>query len=64
MTSFTESVRVVGAGLLGTSIGLALTKQGVDVVIASQSPKSVELAVEYGAGRKAKDSDAPNLIVD
>lgn len=63
MTSFTESVRVVGAGLLGTSIGLALTKQGVDVVIASQSPKSVELAVEYGAGRKAKDSDDPNLIV-
>ena len=63
MTSFTESVRVVGAGLLGTSIGLALTKQGVDVAITSQSAKSVELAVEYGAGRKTKDTDLPNLIV-
>jgi len=63
MTSFTESVRVVGAGLLGTSIGLALTKQGVDVAITSQSAKSVELAVDYGAGRKTKDTDSPNLIV-
>lgn len=63
MTSFTESVRVVGAGLLGTSIGLALTKQGVDVVIASQSAKSVDLAVQYGAGREARDTDAPDLIV-
>ena len=63
MTSFTQTVRVVGAGLLGTSIGLALTKQGVDVAIASQSAKSVELAVQYGAGRIAKESDSPDLIV-
>lgn len=63
MTSLTQTVRVVGAGLLGTSIGLALTKQGVEVVIASQSLKSVELAVQYGAGRIAKDSDSPDLIV-
>ena len=63
MTNFAGELRIVGAGLLGTSIGLALTKQGVDVAIASRSAKSVELAISYGAGRAAKDSDSPDLIV-
>ena len=63
MSSLTGPVRIVGAGLLGTSIGLALTKHGVDVIITSQSTKSVDLAVEYGAGRVAKPGDAPTLIV-
>ena len=63
MNLFAGPVRIVGAGLLGTSIGLALTKQGQDVIISSQSPKSVELAIEYGAGRAAKNDDAPALIV-
>ncbi len=63
MTNFAGELRIVGAGLLGTSIGLALTKQGVDVVISSRSAKSVELAISYGAGRAVKDSDSPDLIV-
>ena len=63
MTSFTGEVRIVGAGLLGTSIGLALTKQGIDVAISSKSNKSVELAVSYGAGRAAHQADSPRLIV-
>ena len=57
------TVRVVGAGLLGTSIGLALTKAGVDVCFETQSPASLALALEYGAGRAAAPSDAPALIV-
>jgi prephenate dehydrogenase len=63
VTKFVGSVRIVGAGLLGTSIGLAMTKQGVDVSITSRSSKSVELAINYGAGRAATDSDSPTLIV-
>lgn len=63
MTKFAGSVRVVGAGLLGTSIGLALTKQGIDVSLASRSSKSVELAVSYGAGRASTQADNPKLIV-
>lgn len=63
MTGFVGELRIVGAGLLGTSIGLALTKQGADVSISSKSAKSVELAVSYGAGRIAKESDTPDLIV-
>jgi prephenate dehydrogenase len=57
------TIRVVGAGLLGTSIGLALTKAGVDVVIDTQSAASLALALEYGAGRKAQPSDNPSLII-
>ncbi|MEY4425672.1 MAG: hypothetical protein RJB56_1299, partial [Actinomycetota bacterium] len=34
----TDTVRIVGAGLLGTSIGLALSKKGLDVVIEDASP--------------------------
>lgn len=65
MTNATEakSVRIVGAGLLGTSIGLALTKQGVDVSIESASPSSQALAVDYGAGRNASASDQPDIVV-
>ena len=63
MTAFTGKVRIVGAGLIGTSIGLALTKQGADVSITSQTQKSVDLAISYGAGRAVSESDAPDLIV-
>lgn len=63
MTVFLWELRVVGAGLLGTSIGLAMSKQGVDVSITSRSKKSVDLAVEYGAGRASSEADKPDLIV-
>lgn len=56
-------VRIVGTGLLGTSIGLALTQRGVDVSLADVSPASVSLAVDYGAGRRPLPEDAPELIV-
>lgn len=58
-----DSVRIVGAGLLGTSIGLALTERGIDVSIESASPSSQALAVDYGAGRNAAAGDAPDLVV-
>lgn len=56
-------VRVVGAGLLGASIGLALREKGVDVVLDDVSPAALALAVDYGAGRRPADGDAPELIV-
>jgi prephenate dehydrogenase len=56
-------VRIVGVGLLGASIGLALRAKGVDVILSDISPSTVTLAVDYGAGRKAKPADAPELIV-
>ena len=56
-------VRVVGAGLLGSSVGLGLRELGVDVILADHSPGALALAVDYGAGRGESPSDAPELIV-
>ncbi|WP_426324872.1 prephenate dehydrogenase [Microbacterium sp. E-13] len=57
------TVRIVGAGLLGASIGHALTARGVDVVLDDTSPSQLRLAVDYGAGRHAADDDEPSLVV-
>lgn len=57
------TVRVVGAGLLGASIGHALRGLDVDVALADASPAQLRLAVDYGAGRPADDGDDPALIV-
>ncbi|MGN8554205.1 UNVERIFIED_CONTAM: prephenate dehydrogenase [Microbacterium sp. SLM126] len=57
------TVRIVGAGLLGASIGHALTALGVDVALDDTSPAQLRLAVDYGAGRRAAAEDEPTLIV-
>ncbi|MBO3745330.1 prephenate dehydrogenase [Streptosporangiaceae bacterium NEAU-GS5] len=45
-----RSVVVVGAGLIGTSIALALRQRGLDVYLADRDPSVVRLARELGAG--------------
>ncbi|MCT1478988.1 prephenate dehydrogenase [Microbacterium sp. p3-SID336] len=57
------TVRIVGAGLLGASVGHALRAKGIDVVLEDASPAQLRLAVDYGAGRLPADDDAPVLIV-
>ena len=57
------TVRIVGAGLLGASIGHALAARGVDVALDDTSPAQLRLAVDYGAGRAAADADDPSLVV-
>lgn len=57
------TVRVVGAGLLGASVGHALRAKGIDVVLTDSSPAQLRLAVDYGAGRIEADDDSPSLIV-
>lgn len=56
-------VRIVGAGLLGASVGLGLRAKGVDTIVHDSSPAALALAVDYGAGRRAADTDNPSLIV-
>lgn len=56
-------VRIVGVGLLGTSIGLGLRNRGIEVILADASPTNLSIAVDYGAGRAAAPGDAPQLIV-
>jgi len=57
------SVRIVGAGLLGTSIGLALTKLGLPVSLVDSSPANLKLAVDYGAGVSAAGDESPSVVV-
>jgi prephenate dehydrogenase len=54
---------VVGAGLLGASVGLGLRTRGVDVLLADASPANLDLAVDYGAGRADDGTAEPALIV-
>lgn len=59
-----QRVRVVGTGLLGTSLALALQARGVDVTLADTSPTAAALASDMGAGRVAHTQDeAPDLVV-
>lgn len=57
------TVRIVGAGLLGASIGHALRARGVDVALDDTSPSQLRLAVDYGAGRRVEAGDDPALVV-
>ena len=56
-------VLVVGAGLLGTSIGLALQRAGVEVLLADLSAEHVRTASGLGAGRAVTARDRPRLVV-
>lgn len=59
----TGQVHIIGAGLLGTSIGLALRQQNVDVSITDASPANESLAIDFAAGRKLGAQDAVSLVV-
>lgn len=45
------TVGIVGAGLIGASIGMALTAAGVDVVVRDRDPEQANVAVARKAGR-------------
>jgi prephenate dehydrogenase len=56
-------VEVVGAGLLGTSIGLALRRAGVETLLRDVSEEHLRTASGLGAGRVAAEADVPVLVV-
>lgn len=55
------NVKIIGAGLLGTSLGLALARNGVTAWLSDQSKSALRLAIEYGAGSDA--GPEPDLVV-
>src|SRR4051812_18143586 len=59
----TGPVQVVGTGLLGTSIGLALRRAGVEVLLTDASADHLRTASGLGAGRPATGEDRPQLVV-
>lgn len=54
-----SSVLVVGAGLMGTSVALALRARGVAVRLSDRDPATSRLAVALGAGEQARPDDPP-----
>ena len=55
-----SSVKIVGAGLIGTSIGLALSARGIGVEISDIDPKAQKLAADLIA-RPAEEK--PEIII-
>jgi prephenate dehydrogenase len=63
MSELTGPVEIIGTGLLGTSIGLALRRAGIEVLLVDRSPDHLRTASGLGAGRPATGADRPQLVV-
>jgi prephenate dehydrogenase len=57
-------VVVVGTGLIGTSIGLALAEHGTEVWLADRDPATLRLAESLGAGRRLPGEQPPGGPAD
>ena len=57
------TVRIVGTGLLGTSVGLALRNAGGRVLLADPSPTALALARDMGAGEPDPGDAVPDLVL-
>ncbi len=58
-----SSVLVVGTGLIGTSVGLALRARGVAVYLSDRDPAAAALAQDLGAGLVQEPTGEPELVV-
>lgn len=56
-------VHIIGTGLLGASIGLGLREHGTEVTLEDISPTALDLAIDYGAGRRLTPDDKPALVI-
>ena len=52
-------VLVIGTGLIGASVGLALSGHGIEVQLSDRDPRRLGLAADLGAGRAVRDIGAP-----
>lgn len=59
----TGPVQIVGAGLLGTSIGLALRRRGIEVGLRDVNQENLRIASGLGAGSVAAGSEARLVVV-
>ena len=56
-------VLVVGAGLIGASVAMALSRAGVETYIRDVVPAVAHVAASRGAGSDLEPMEAPNLVV-
>lgn len=54
---------VVGTGLIGTSVALALRSRGLEVWLHDRSEEHLAVAEVLGAGRRVSPMDVPDLVV-
>mgnify|MGYP001337763796 CR=1 FL=1 len=57
------SVLVIGTGLIGTSVALALRRAGVDVLLSDVDGENMSVALAAGAGRPLSEHDQPSIVV-
>lgn len=58
-----RSAVVVGTGLVGTSIGLALRRRGITVYLADADPAAAQTAEALGAGEAADPPEVADIAV-
>src|SRR5215204_454842 len=58
-----RSLQIVGAGLLGTSVGLALARSSWRVGIADHDGPSQSLAADLGAGEEGWIGGQPDVVL-
>ena len=63
MNELVGPLHVVGAGLLGTSVGLAAQRAGIEVWLSDVNHEHVRTASGLGAGRPAPDEGVAQLTV-
>jgi prephenate dehydrogenase len=61
--SLTSGVAVVGAGLIGSSVGLALRRRGVTVHLHDRDRSAAAFAAALGAGVDTVPASPPELVV-
>ena len=54
-------IKIIGVGLIGTSVGLALARKGTVAGLSDHSRANLRLAIEYGAG--VESVDEPDLVI-
>ncbi|MDR2114487.1 MAG: prephenate dehydrogenase [Bifidobacteriaceae bacterium] len=60
----TGPVHIVGAGLIGASVGLGLRQLGLEVTLEDPSPAAAAVAEQVGAGRRRQPKDPePQVVV-
>lgn len=64
MASELRTVLVVGTGLIGTSLALALRRKGVRVLLADRDQGNVRLARELGAGEEWQPGERQAEAID
>ena len=63
MSELPQPVLVVGTGLLGTSLGLALRRRDVDVLLRDRNPEHLRTATGLGAGHPYRGQPVGLVVV-